>query len=144
MVISVDDKVFVLSNNAPQSAFELLDPKSGILRNLLLKKTRAVLARRTWNQTTLVREWRSIRSNGNGRLLVYEYMPQGILVQHLFSYREMRLALFTWMQRVTIVLDVADFGLVRNALGGKYSVETRLSGTFGYLASEYAGNNYPL
>ena len=28
MVISVDYKVFVLSNNAPQSAFELLDPKS--------------------------------------------------------------------------------------------------------------------
>ncbi|GFZ01862.1 leucine-rich repeat protein kinase family protein [Actinidia rufa] len=48
----------------------------------------------------------------------------------------MGLAPFTWMQRVTIVLDVADFGLVRNALDGKYSVETRLSGTFGYLASE--------
>ena len=53
----------------------------------------------------------------------------------------MGLALFTWMQRVTIVLDVADFGLVRNALDGKYSVETRLSGTFGYLASEYAGKH---
>jgi serine/threonine protein kinase len=35
---------------------------------------------------------------------------------------------------------VADFGLVKNAPDGKYSVETRLAGTFGYLAPEYAGN----
>ncbi|KAL9240094.1 hypothetical protein vseg_014352 [Gypsophila vaccaria] len=33
---------------------------------------------------------------------------------------------------------VADFGLVKNAPDGKYSVETRLAGTFGYLAPEYA------
>ncbi|KAB2067311.1 hypothetical protein ES319_A09G218100v1 [Gossypium barbadense] len=33
---------------------------------------------------------------------------------------------------------VADFGLVRNAPDGKHSVETRLAGTFGYLAPEYA------
>ncbi|KAF5736624.1 receptor protein kinase TMK1-like [Tripterygium wilfordii] len=33
---------------------------------------------------------------------------------------------------------VSDFGLVRNAPEGKYSVETRLAGTFGYLAPEYA------
>ncbi|WRX21137.1 Serine-threonine/tyrosine-protein kinase [Theobroma cacao] len=33
---------------------------------------------------------------------------------------------------------VADFGLVKNAPEGKYSVETRLAGTFGYLAPEYA------
>ncbi|CAA2989994.1 receptor-like kinase TMK4 [Olea europaea subsp. europaea] len=33
---------------------------------------------------------------------------------------------------------VSDFGLVRCAPDGKYSVETRLAGTFGYLAPEYA------
>ncbi|KAG6601891.1 Receptor protein kinase TMK1, partial [Cucurbita argyrosperma subsp. sororia] len=33
---------------------------------------------------------------------------------------------------------VADFGLVRLAPEGKASVETRLAGTFGYLAPEYA------
>ncbi|RZC68599.1 hypothetical protein C5167_031837 [Papaver somniferum] len=33
---------------------------------------------------------------------------------------------------------VADFGLVKNAPDGKYSLETRLAGTFGYLAPEYA------
>ncbi|KAL5784279.1 hypothetical protein ACOSQ2_006671 [Xanthoceras sorbifolium] len=33
---------------------------------------------------------------------------------------------------------VADFGLVKNAPDGKYSLEARLAGTFGYLAPEYA------
>ncbi|PIN22693.1 Serine/threonine protein kinase [Handroanthus impetiginosus] len=111
--------------------------------------------------------------NGNERLLVYEYMPQGTLGQHLFERQEFDYQPLTWKQRVTIALDVArgveylhslaqqsfihrdlkpsnillsddmrakvaDFGLVKNAPDGKYSVETRLAGTFGYLAPEYA------
>ncbi|KAM3289270.1 receptor-like kinase TMK4 [Capsicum chacoense] len=111
--------------------------------------------------------------NGNERLLVYEYMPQGTLSQHLFEWQEHGYPILTWKQRVTIALDVArgveylhslaqtsfihrdlkpsnillgddmrakvaDFGLVKNAPDGKYSVETRLAGTFGYLAPEYA------
>ncbi|XWS22321.1 hypothetical protein CRYUN_Cryun29cG0023800 [Craigia yunnanensis] len=111
--------------------------------------------------------------NGNERLLVYEYMPQGTLGQHLFEWQENGYAPLTWKQRVAIALDVArgveylhslaqqsfihrdlkpsnillgddmrakvaDFGLVKNAPEGKYSVETRLAGTFGYLAPEYA------
>nr|ADO12863.1 leucine-rich repeat receptor-like kinase [Glycine max] len=111
--------------------------------------------------------------NGNERLLVYEYMPQGTLTQHLFEWQEHGYAPLTWKQRVVIALDVArgveylhslaqqsfihrdlkpsnillgddmrakvaDFGLVKNAPDGKYSVETRLAGTFGYLAPEYA------
>lgn len=111
--------------------------------------------------------------NGSERLLVYEYMPQGHLGQHLFEWQEHGYQPLTWKQRVTIALDVArgveylhslaqqsfihrdlkpsnillsddmrakvaDFGLVRNAPDGKYSVETKLAGTFGYLAPEYA------
>ncbi|KAF6166402.1 hypothetical protein GIB67_034953 [Kingdonia uniflora] len=111
--------------------------------------------------------------NGNERLLVYEYMPQGTLGQHLFDREENRHTPLTWKQRLSIALDVArgveylhslaqqsfihrdlkpsnillgddmrakvsDFGLVKNAPDGKYSVETRLAGTFGYLAPEYA------
>lgn len=34
---------------------------------------------------------------------------------------------------------VADFGLVKSTPDGRYSMETRLAGTFGYLAPEYAG-----
>ncbi|XP_068666051.1 receptor-like kinase TMK4 [Aristolochia californica] len=108
----------------------------------------------------------------NERLLVYEYMPQGTLGQHLFEWRELGYEPLTWKQRITIALDVArgveylhslaqtsfihrdlkptnilltndmrgkvsDFGLVKLAPDGKYSVETRLAGTFGYLAPEY-------
>ncbi|KAK9289278.1 hypothetical protein L1049_017754 [Liquidambar formosana] len=111
--------------------------------------------------------------NGNERLLVYEYMPQGTLGEHLFDWRDHGYPPLTWKQRVTIALDVArgveylhslaresfihrdlkpsnillgddmrakvaDFGLVKNAPDGKYSVETKLAGTFGYLAPEYA------
>ncbi|KAL9398584.1 hypothetical protein Peur_007545 [Populus x canadensis] len=111
--------------------------------------------------------------NGNERLLVYEYMPQGNLAQHLFEWQELGYPPLTWKQRVTIALDVArgveylhslaqqsfihrdlkpsnillgddmrakvaDFGLVKNAPDGNYSMETRLAGTFGYLAPEYA------
>ncbi|CAH1436412.1 unnamed protein product [Lactuca virosa] len=111
--------------------------------------------------------------NGNERLLVYEYMPQGTLSQHLFEWSEHKTPSLSWKQRVSIALDVgrgveylhslaqqsfihrdlkpsnillgddmrakvADFGLVKNAPDGKYSVETRLAGTFGYLAPEYA------
>ncbi|XP_076951706.1 receptor-like kinase TMK4 [Bidens hawaiensis] len=111
--------------------------------------------------------------NGNERLLVYEYMPQGTLSQHLFEWREHKTNPLSWKQRVSIALDVgrgveylhslaqqsfihrdlkpsnillgedvrakvADFGLVKNAPDGKYSLETRVAGTFGYLAPEYA------
>ncbi|KAJ6384358.1 hypothetical protein OIU78_027632 [Salix suchowensis] len=111
--------------------------------------------------------------NANERLLVYEYMPEGTLGQHLFECHDYRYTPLTWKQRITIALDVArgveylhglaqqsfihrdlktsnillgddmrakvaDFGLVKNAPDGNYSVETRLAGTFGYLAPEYA------
>ncbi|KAE8690931.1 putative receptor protein kinase TMK1 [Hibiscus syriacus] len=111
---------------------------------------------------------------GNERLLVYEYMPQGTLSRHLFNWNAEGLKPLEWTRRLTIALDVArgveylhglaqqsfihrdlkpsnillgddmrakvaDFGLVRLApLDGKQSIETRLAGTFGYLAPEYA------
>ncbi|KAL6001116.1 hypothetical protein ACLOJK_006843 [Asimina triloba] len=114
--------------------------------------------------------------DGNERLLVYEYMPQGTLSRHLFDWKELGLKPLEWAKRLTIALDVArgveylhslahqsfihrdlkpsnillgddmrakvaDFGLVRlvpDGKDGKCSVETRLAGTFGYLAPEYA------
>uniref|UniRef100_A0A175YHS8 Protein kinase domain-containing protein n=1 Tax=Daucus carota subsp. sativus TaxID=79200 RepID=A0A175YHS8_DAUCS len=111
--------------------------------------------------------------DGNERLLVYEYMPQGTLSRYLFSWEEEGLKPLEWTKRLTIALDVArgveylhglaqqsfihrdlkpsnillgddmrakvaDFGLVRLAPDGKASLVTRLAGTFGYLAPEYA------
>ncbi|KAF3787612.1 Receptor protein kinase [Nymphaea thermarum] len=110
---------------------------------------------------------------GSERLLVYEYMPQGTLGQHLFEGPEKGFSFLNWKARLTIALDVArgveylhslaqksfihrdlkpsnillddnmrakvsDFGLVKLAPEGKCSLETRLAGTFGYLAPEYA------
>ncbi|KAK9106733.1 hypothetical protein Syun_022744 [Stephania yunnanensis] len=111
--------------------------------------------------------------DGNERLLVYEYMPQGTLSRHLFHWEEEGLKPLEWTRRLTIALDVArgveylhnlaqqsyihrdlkpsnillddgmrakvaDFGLARLAPSGKGSIQTRLAGTFGYLAPEYA------
>ncbi|CAO2826010.1 unnamed protein product [Amaranthus hypochondriacus] len=112
--------------------------------------------------------------DGNEKLLVYEYLPQGALSRYLFNWKKEDLKPLEWNQRLTIALDVArgveylhglahqsfihrdlkpsnillgddmrakvaDFGLVRLAPdGGKTSIETRLAGTFGYLAPEYA------
>ncbi|XP_010556225.1 PREDICTED: receptor-like kinase TMK2 [Tarenaya hassleriana] len=110
---------------------------------------------------------------GNERLLVYEYMPQGALSRHIFQWKEEGLKPLEWTRRLAIALDVArgveylhslahqsfihrdlkpsnillgddmrakvsDFGLVKLAPEGKNSIETRLAGTFGYLAPEYA------
>jgi kinase len=118
--------------------------------------------------------------DGNERILVYEYMPQGTLSEHLFGWSECNLRPLEWKKRLSIALDVArgveylhslaqqtfihrdlkpsniligddmkakvaDFGLVRLAPsdgnGKCVSVETRLAGTFGYLAPEYAGDH---
>ncbi|KAG6433126.1 hypothetical protein SASPL_104734 [Salvia splendens] len=110
---------------------------------------------------------------GNERLLVYEYMPQGALSRHLFYWKMMDLEPLSWCKRLIIALDVAkgveylhsmahytfihrdlkssnilldhelrakvsDFGLVKLALDSGTSFATRLAGTFGYLAPEYA------
>lgn len=110
---------------------------------------------------------------GNERILVYEYMPQGSLSKHLFQWKQLNLEPLSWKKRLIVALDVSrgleylhnltdqcfihrdlkssnillgddyrakisDFGLVKLAPDGKNSVATRLAGTFGYLAPEYA------
>ncbi|KAG7593020.1 Protein kinase domain [Arabidopsis thaliana x Arabidopsis arenosa] len=110
---------------------------------------------------------------GNERLLVYQYMPQGTLSRHIFHWQEGGLKPLEWTRRLIIALDVArgveylhtlahqsfihrdlkpsnillgddmhakvaDFGLVRLAPEGTQSIETKIAGTFGYLAPEYA------
>lgn len=110
---------------------------------------------------------------GNERILVYEYMSEGALSQHLFQWKKLQLEPLSWKRRLNIALDVArgmeylhtlahqsfihrdlkpsnillgddfrakvsDFGLVKLAPDGEKSVVTRLAGTFGYLAPEYA------
>jgi Leucine-rich repeat (LRR) protein len=112
-------------------------------------------------------------TNGNERLLVYEYMPGGTLREHLCDLQQSGYTPLTWAQRMIIALDVArgieylhglaqetfihrdlkpsnillgedlrakvsDFGLVKLANDTDKSMMTRVAGTFGYLAPEYA------
>ncbi|KAK4745557.1 hypothetical protein SAY87_011869 [Trapa incisa] len=45
--------------------------------------------------------------DGNERLLVYEFMPQGTLSRHLFHWKEEGLKPLQWNRRLSIALDVA-------------------------------------
>ncbi|KAI5668592.1 hypothetical protein M9H77_18445 [Catharanthus roseus] len=108
---------------------------------------------------------------GKGRYLVYDFMPNGSLEDHLFNLQKNQQ--LTWPQRKNIILDVAkglaylhhgikpaiyhrdikatnilldsemkarvaDFGLAKQSTEGQSHLTTRVAGTYGYLAPEYA------
>ncbi|KAJ9174652.1 hypothetical protein P3X46_013273 [Hevea brasiliensis] len=112
---------------------------------------------------------------GCQRYLVYDYMPNGNLDDHLFPAFDDQTGkkLLTWPQRKSIILDVAkglaylhygvkpaiyhrdikatnilldadmrarvaDFGLAKQSREGQSHLTTRVAGTHGYLAPEYA------
>ncbi|XP_054823845.1 receptor protein kinase TMK1-like isoform X2 [Prosopis cineraria] len=147
--------------------------ESGLLMEKGLSEFRAEIAVLTQARHKHLVALQGYCLDGNEKLLVYEYMPQGALSKHLFSWKENGLEPLDWTTRLSIALDVArgveylhalaqqsfihrdlkpsnillgddmrakvsDFGLVRLAPEGRHSVETRLAGTFGYLAPEYA------
>ncbi|KAK4493249.1 hypothetical protein RD792_017874 [Penstemon davidsonii] len=107
------------------------------------------------------------------RYLVYDYMPNGNLDDHLFPINGKCKAPLTWPQRKNIIMDVAkgltylhygvkpsiyhrdikatnilldgemrarvaDFGLAKESREGQSHLTTRVAGTHGYLAPEYA------
>ncbi|XP_057850319.1 probable receptor-like protein kinase At1g11050 [Cryptomeria japonica] len=108
---------------------------------------------------------------GHQRFLIYDFMPNGSLDDHVFG-RDSKAPL-TWPQRKNIVLGtakglaylhygvqpaifhrdikatnilldadlnayVSDFGLARLSVEGESHLTTRVAGTHGYLAPEYA------
>ncbi|KAA8536553.1 hypothetical protein F0562_029031 [Nyssa sinensis] len=112
---------------------------------------------------------------GDQRYLVYDYMPNGNLDDHLFPSSRGGIGKqpLTWPQRKSIILDVAkglaylhygvkpaiyhrdikltnilldadmkarvaDFGLAKQSREGQSHLTTRVAGTHGYLAPEYA------
>lgn len=114
---------------------------------------------------------------GSERYLVYDYMPNGNLDDHLFHTLFDQVGTvkkrLTWPQRKNIILDVAkglaylhygvkpaiyhrdikatnilldadmrarvaDFGLAKQSREGQSHLTTRVAGTHGYLAPEYA------
>ncbi|XP_010475990.1 PREDICTED: probable receptor-like protein kinase At1g11050 [Camelina sativa] len=107
------------------------------------------------------------------RCLVYDYMSNGNLDDHLFPKGETQKIPLSWPQRKSIILDVAkglaylhygvkpaiyhrdikgtnilldvdmrarvaDFGLAKQSREGESHLTTRVAGTHGYLAPEYA------
>ncbi|KAI3464552.1 hypothetical protein Pfo_021215 [Paulownia fortunei] len=114
----------------------------------------------------------SERFKGNRRYLVYDFMSNGSLDDHLFINSDKQQHL-SWPQRKNIILDiakglaylhygikpaiyhrdikatnilldsemkarVADFGLAKQNAEGQSHLTTRVAGTHGYLAPEYA------
>ncbi|XP_050209052.1 probable receptor-like protein kinase At1g11050 [Mercurialis annua] len=113
---------------------------------------------------------------GSQRYLVYDYMSNGNLDDHLFPSahdNQIDKKLLTWPQRKSVILDVAkglaylhygvkpaiyhrdikatnilldadmrarvaDFGLAKQSREGQSHLTTRVAGTHGYLAPEYA------
>ncbi|CAN6461886.1 unnamed protein product [Victoria cruziana] len=71
-------------------------------------------------------------ADGDQRLLVYEYMPMGSLEDHLFDIQPGRRPL-DWNTRMKIAV-----GAAKGPVGGKTHVSTRVMGTYGYCAPEYA------
>ncbi|KAG9146798.1 hypothetical protein Leryth_005121 [Lithospermum erythrorhizon] len=73
---------------------------------------------------------------GANRLLVYEYLENKSLDQALFGDTKLHL---DWPTRFEICLGVArDFGLAKLYDDKKTHISTRVAGTIGYLAPEYA------
>ncbi|GJN18458.1 hypothetical protein PR202_gb05623 [Eleusine coracana subsp. coracana] len=84
------------------------------------------------------------------RLLVYEYICNGSLDSHLYGRNRETLE-WAARQKMQLVLlvgcgtfmkNVGDFGLARWQPDGDMGVETRVIGTFGYLAPEYAQSGH--
>ncbi|CAN1318696.1 Probable serine/threonine-protein kinase PBL23 [Linum perenne] len=84
-------------------------------------------------------------ADGDQRILVYEYLPNGSLEDHLLDLPEGKAAL-DWSSRMKVAAGAAkgleylhDFGLAKlGPTGDNTHVSTRVMGTYGYCAPEYA------
>ncbi|KAJ8641946.1 hypothetical protein MRB53_018640 [Persea americana] len=99
------------------------------------------------------------------RLLVYEFVPNNTLEHHLhgkgmpvlewskrvkiaigaakglaYLHEDCRLHSYDMNQRIVVKSQVADFGLAKPSTDGHTHISTRVMGTFGYLAPEYASS----
>ncbi|XP_017433094.1 cysteine-rich receptor-like protein kinase 10 isoform X2 [Vigna angularis] len=77
-------------------------------------------------------------SEGNEKILVYEYLQNKSLDFHLFDVE--RRKQFDWKLRLSIINGIPrDFGLARAFEVGQNQANTkRVMGTYGYMAPEYA------
>ncbi|KAG0585225.1 hypothetical protein KC19_3G268600 [Ceratodon purpureus] len=116
------------------------------------------------------------RLAGYQRIIIFDYVKNGSLQDHLFGNKDVDDQILTWPQRLKIATDtargleylhsgvqvqilhrdikpsnilldgdfnamVADFGLVKFTPDGMTHMTTRVAGSFGYVAPEYAMYN---
>ncbi|KAM0037879.1 putative protein kinase RLK-Pelle-LRR-IX family [Helianthus debilis subsp. tardiflorus] len=84
-------------------------------------------------------------TQGLKRILVYEYMPQGMEYLHSLAHQ----SFIHWDLKSSYILlsddddigaKVSDFGLVKLVPDRGKSIMTQVAGTFGYVAPKYASN----
>ncbi|KAI3507417.1 hypothetical protein L1887_22402 [Cichorium endivia] len=90
----------------------------------------------TINHRNLVRMW-GFCSQEKHKLLVYEYVQNQSLDKRLFSS-----SFLQWKERFNVAIGIAkDFGLAKlSQRGGQNSEFTRIRGTKGYMAPEWASS----
>ncbi|GLJ22498.1 hypothetical protein SUGI_0423590 [Cryptomeria japonica] len=69
-------------------------------------------------------------SEESERMLVYEYMPNKSLDNFLFDPEK--------LQNVRLAKALADFGLAKLFSDNETEIQSRVAGTYGYMAPEYA------
>ncbi|KAE8713615.1 putative LRR receptor-like serine/threonine-protein kinase [Hibiscus syriacus] len=85
---------------------------------------------------------------GNQLLLIYEYLENNSLARALFGKDEQRLALDWDIKATNVLLDkdlnakISDFGLAKLDEEENTHISTRIAGTIGYMAPEYAMRGY--
>ncbi|CAI9755133.1 unnamed protein product [Fraxinus pennsylvanica] len=93
------------------------------------------------NQEIAVKRLSRKSSQGEEKMIIYEYMPNKSLDSFLFD--PAKKAQFDWRKRFAIIEEmnpkISDFGMARIFGGNQNEANTnRVVGTYGYMAPEYA------